>query len=631
MSSIVSLNNNSFLRAQNPSYNSVANYNPSSIPQQQFNTTNLQNTKSTSIGTDAVYTSWNNPTSSDSATEDVDLTLIHFNDNHRKVRQLTQAKTGIMQVEQKAQANGMDLLKIHSGDYNMADEAPKLRLQIELLNDLGVNFAVLGNHEFDIGPEELAKQLKNARYTTLAANLTIPKGSPLDQLKQAGKIMDSAICRVNGHEYGLVGISPPELTTKLDKTKVDMGGIELLDATQTINKVQNEVDKLRQKGINKIILVSHVGHKLDKDIAKNVDGVDIILGGHSHDLLDPLEPGLTLFKSKSGEPVLIFQEGRDANFFGVTDFKFNKSGIVQSALARQEDIEDFQPEPNITSIENLVLGPATTLGYATETTSNIGTRYSENAIADLFADCMRTTTGAEIALFLGSRVRDTLKEGKITDRTIESILPYNDQVHVTKLSGKDIYLGLKDGAKSLIDTNVHGGILQVSGMKYAIDQQGNPFNIQIQQSNGQFVPLEMDKTYTVAADNYVLNGSKEGFDSFKKPENILRTYEDTHSIIKYALTNLYQHPLTLKTDNRITVYAPDPSEKDLKSKPKALQSSAQGQQSQTNTPIQYYTQAYAPMYQYPSVQMIPVSYSNQYYMQPAGMYQYRSGVKTGFY
>ena len=92
-----------------------------------------------------------------------------------------------------------------------------------------------------------------------------------------------------------------------------MEGITIDDKEQTIKELQEEVAKLQQQGVNKIILLSHEGNTVEKEIAQRVTGIDVILGGHSHDLIEGVTPGENLFYSPSGEPVVITQAGRDGN------------------------------------------------------------------------------------------------------------------------------------------------------------------------------------------------------------------------------------------------------------------------------------------------------------------------------
>lgn len=541
----------------------------SEIKQPFFSTNTLNSIHKpvSTLGTGSILTSWQNPTLK--ASPDASLTLLHINDTHRNIEHLTRMKTAFDEITTKINAVRGDVLKVHSGDYNIAYEKDKMRLQVALLNELGINFAAVGNHEFDLGLDTLTECLQDAKFISLLSNIKMPETNPLMQLKKSGKLMDSSIYRVNGHDYGVIGITTPKLFKSLNSNRINLEHLSPLSKDETIANVQEEIDKLKKAGVNKIILTSHVGYELDKEIAENTNGLDIILGGHSHDLLDPLEEGITLLKSQSNEPVMIFQEGRDGNFFGVADVRFDKKGILLDAIARQEDVQDFDINPEMAKLEEKYLGPAVPLAYSKKECSNINARMEENAIANMFTDAFREVTGADIGIMLGNRIRDTIPQGKITNHTVEAIMPYNDPVQVVKVTGKDIKEALTVGAKSYVDESKHHGILQVSGMKYTISPEGEAVNLQVRQKDGSYKPLDLSKTYTIASDNYLLKGCREGFDAIQQQENLVKQYKDTYEIINYYLSTRKQ-PISFDTEGRITVLA-EKKETCGDKTPKALQ------------------------------------------------------------
>ena len=87
-------------------------------------------------------------------------------------------------------------------------------------------------------------------------------------------------------------------------------------------------DLLKKQGVNKIILLSHLGYEKEKQIAQNVSGIDIILGGHTHNMLPDAKKGENLVVSPNGEPVLIIQVGRDGKHVAIPNFQFNPYGLA---------------------------------------------------------------------------------------------------------------------------------------------------------------------------------------------------------------------------------------------------------------------------------------------------------------
>lgn len=517
----------------------------------------------------AIYTTWKNPNTLPISPNDSTLTILHVNDNHGNVKGLTQFKTAFNEITQKVKNAGVDLLKVHSGDYGIGRDATKLKLQIELLNDMGIQYAALGNHEFDINPVNLAKQLQNAKFVSLAANLKIPPGCGIDKLWNSGKIVASTIYQTNGHKYGLIGLSPPDLIKRLDPDD-KMFGVDALPESETIKKVQEEINKLRSQGINKILLLSHVGVDLDKKIVKATDGIDIILSGHSHELLDPLETGVSIEYSASKEPVLIFQNGRDGKFFGVTDAIFDEKGIVKAAMARQESAKTFSPDKTSIAIEDQILGSSPVIGTCTNKHSVYTVKMRENPVANFIADSVRAKTGADIALFQSFAVRDSFPKGQITERKIDDMLPFIDSVHVLKVSGQDVIDALTHGAKTYVRPDKRPGILQVSGLKYTISSDGNATNVLVSDKNNQYSPIDPSKEYNVACDQYLIKGA-EGFKSLAQPTSVIKAYLDSNAdVVKQAIKSLNNQPLVLKNEGRITVLAKEPGNTGEKL-PKAMQ------------------------------------------------------------
>lgn len=523
--------------------------NPLSLEQN----TNTQLVSPTRLSTNAVYTSWQNPKLPALNADDKGLTLIHLNDNHRKIKGLAKFKSAIDAVIQNARIAHNSTLIAHAGDYNLDVDAKKLQLQIEILNKLGVNFAAIGNHDLEITPKVLANELIRSKFVSLVANLIIPEGHDLNKLRSSGKLASSCIYTTNGQKYGVIGLSPPNLRDTVPQN-IDLEGIIALDDDQTIIATQKEVDKLKAQGINKIILISHVGVFLDRKIAEQTNGVDIILGGHSHTLLDPMVPGVSLYNSNAGEPVLIFQNGKNAMFLGVTDAYFTPDGIVKAAIARQENANSFISNPEINALENNFIGTSSKIGMSTSSYTALNVRYEENPIANFITDAIRAKTGAEISLFRGTGIRGDIEQGKITNDDIDEVLPFIDTEYLAKLSGKDIIEALSKGAKSLQRQDRRPGVLHASGLRYVISPTYEATNVTVLDKDGQYKPIDPNREYTVALNTFLLSGTSD-FPSLSQPTSVIKAFYDTDTdIIKNAI-KASPLPVTMKKDGRIQIQA----------------------------------------------------------------------------
>lgn len=152
---------------------------------------------------------------------------------------------------------------------------------------VGVKNNGLGNHELDATPAALAESLKDAKYNLLAANVTVDPNSPM-----AGKIKKSVIEENNGVKFGVIGTAPSDALERVG-TRESLEDIKIDNVDTTIKKIQEEIDKLKAQNIDKIILLSHSGKDVDKRIVQETSGIDIVLGGHTHDLYKGVKEGET--------------------------------------------------------------------------------------------------------------------------------------------------------------------------------------------------------------------------------------------------------------------------------------------------------------------------------------------------
>lgn len=196
-----------------------------------------------------------------------------------------------------------------------------------MMNTIAWDAFVLGNHEFDDGDQNLANFLKKLDVPVIAANVVPDADNVL-----AGKWTPYIIKRIGGEPVGIIGIDVKKATEDSSRPS---NKVTFLNEIETAQKY---VDILKLMGINKIILLSHYGYGDDVDLATHVDGVDLIIDGHSHTLMgDFSNLGLDADASypvhrtsKSGEPVCIAQAWAYAKIVGKLDVEFNKEGIITS-------------------------------------------------------------------------------------------------------------------------------------------------------------------------------------------------------------------------------------------------------------------------------------------------------------
>ena len=236
--------------------------------------------------------------------------IFYINDNHGRIGNMSRIYSAKELYDYQTKNSTADKLVLAAGDISAGADHNVARAANTYMNALGVEATSDGNHEYDENPPELADSKKGAKFKSLGMNLQIPKGNPLD-----GVIEKSFVLEKNGHKYAIIGLAPPDLHERIrDNDSRRQIGVD--DFEKTLKDVQTAVDDFKKQGINKVIVLSHCGLTKDQRLAKETSGIDVIVGGHTHDLLKGVEEGKNLLTSKSNEPVVITQAGKDGEYFG---------------------------------------------------------------------------------------------------------------------------------------------------------------------------------------------------------------------------------------------------------------------------------------------------------------------------
>src|SRR5215213_2274857 len=146
---------------------------------------------------------------------------------------------------------------------------------IDAWNQIGLDYAALGNHEFDFGPDVLLQRMKESKFQWLAANV-LDKGG-----KSFGGMPPFVIRDVGGIKLGFFGILLPDTTT----TSSPGPNVQILNSCETAKRI---VPQMRAAGAQVIVAITHLSMQEDKELAHCVPEIDIIIGGHEHTLLQSL-------------------------------------------------------------------------------------------------------------------------------------------------------------------------------------------------------------------------------------------------------------------------------------------------------------------------------------------------------
>lgn len=415
------------------------------------------------------------------------LDAIYINDVHGEL-----IKYGKFVSYLAEHLNNKKSLVSASGDMYIGKNERRNHAMTQLMNLSNVDIFTLGNHEFDNGSAALARQLKKAKFKTIITNMDIPNGNPLTDLKN-DKLFSSAIIEKDGEKYGIIGAAPIEVNLGLfDKTDA----VTVLDPEKTVQALNAEVKKLESQGINKIILISHLGYfgdGGDLNIAQKTEGIDVILGGHTHLLIEGTQRSdkdkthlKNLVMSKRDEPVIIVQAGGLGEYIGHLKVLFDEKGIIatKNDLAPINDIftlEEFQNLPKtpydelIDKINTKALGKNEIVATVKTPFVSSGTteeRNTENPTANLLTDAVYDKVknkNVEVVLLHSPDVRGGLENQITTCRIKYSMLPFNGDFYYIELSEKDFVKLLNTEAMTSILTD-NSQIIQCKGMSYTVDK-----------------------------------------------------------------------------------------------------------------------------------------------------------------
>jgi 5'-nucleotidase len=286
----------------------------------------------------------------------LDLTILHINDHHSHLdaesttltlknaagasQTVTVELGGFARVTAAIEAlagASKNVLKLHAGDAITGDlyfTQSEGKADADMMNTVCFDAFSIGNHEFDSANAGLVKFIDylhagTCKTPVLSANIQPAAGSPLASRMGSYKIIEK-----DGEKIGVVG-----LTVK-DKTQFASRPDATTQFSDETTSAQGVIDELKQRGVNKIVLLSHLGYAADKTIAAKLSGVDVIIGGDSHTLLGPdsmtgfgLTPSgayPTQTTDKDGKKVCVAQAWQYSYVVGALDVKFDASGNVTS-------------------------------------------------------------------------------------------------------------------------------------------------------------------------------------------------------------------------------------------------------------------------------------------------------------
>ena len=443
-----------------------------------------------------------------------ELSVGYVNDIHGQTNNMMRILSGI---------NG-DLI-LSGGDNDIGDEKNRAVHDATALfmNLARLNATALGNHEMDTMQGDLRETAKKMNGSIYAINLKqIPiekqdssEVSTFNKTNLNEFIKESEIIEIRGEKIGLLGTTPIDLLERATHPDYHKD-CATSNLDETIELVQNEVNKLKEEGANKIILLSHLGLDTDKKVAQNTSGIDVIIGGHTHELLKDIEEGKNLIYSKTGEPVIITEAGKDGKYFGRLDLTFDKDGVIKKAQNNLGDTSNFHRNLVYQYLFNQILGTPEQVGVIKYAPSAPKSLLEENPHANFMCDAMRVEMDGDIAIWNNSGTRNYFKEGIIDTSDIKEIAPFADNISVAEVSEKVLVDAFKTAVEKSYNTQGNKpGLLAVSGLNYRVNPHTKKLvGMNFIDKNGNAHPIDINspnehKKYKVVADSFIMSWGKE--------------------------------------------------------------------------------------------------------------------------
>lgn len=486
-----------------------------------------------------------------SAPDYTTTSIFYISDIHGKMTNMERVCEMARLFDANSSANAK--IKLASGDILLGSNPMTNKVASHFLNWIGIKNNALGNHELDATPQALAESLKDAKYNLLAANVTVKQDSPM-----SGKIKKSVIEEYNGEKFGIIGTAPSDALERVG-TRESLEDIKIDNVDTTIKKIQEEIDNLKAQNINKIILLSHSGKDIDKRIVQETSGIDIVLGGHTHDLYKGVKEGENLLYSKSGEPVILTQIGKDGEYVGVLNAVFNKDGILTKVQNNVMRTGSFTRKlPFKTAVESIIGKPEVLGNIKSAPPSPKDRLIANNPHGNIIVDAMRNELGTDIAILNAGNLRGFFAEGEVDSRRINDVTPFEDKMMICNLSEKQIVAALKVGAKSFLNPGHKPGILLVSGLQYSVSDKGQLLDLAFIDKQGNKVPIDINnpsdsRKFTVACDDFFAYGGDNYLPVNSNPDYVVKKFDVDKNVYTANYIKKQSQPIEIKEDDRIKI------------------------------------------------------------------------------
>ncbi|GAB6073351.1 bifunctional metallophosphatase/5'-nucleotidase [Nautilia lithotrophica] len=496
--------------------------------------------------------------------ESFNLEIIHLNDTHSHIEP-TKIKIKINNKNTYVFAGGYakianfiihkkksNTLVLHAGDalqgslYYMLFKG---KADIEILNKMRLDAFTIGNHEFDNGAYEFAKNfVMKADFPILACDINAKKNKYLKNI-----IQPFIIKKINGEKVAIVGDT-------INSSVISKPGKSVLFNNYLLSAMKS-VEKLKKMGINKIIFLTHLGIEKDKILAKKIPDIDVIVGGHSHTLLGDFS---NLGLQSYGKYPMVIEHNKTKTLIvtawkwglvvGDLNVSFNKKGeivsfngtpvmLVDNRFLRKisdkkveikspsiykyiKKAQNIKIETNNNKIEEIIkkykpkidilMNKVIAKSKTDLSNQRVPNHRSFSAVAQYvaFAFYNKTKNLTDFALINAGDIRGEIPQGNITLGQIYNILPFKNSLVILEIKGKILKTTLQNAVSRAMKGNS-------GAFPYLANAEMKIKNSKIVELKINGKPIKDEKIYKFVTISYIANGG----DYYKEFKNLKK--EDT--------------------------------------------------------------------------------------------------------
>lgn len=389
-------------------------------------------------------------------------------------------------------------------------------------------FQSLGNHEFDLTDTVLSTFIDHLTVPVLSANLNFSQ-----EPKLKGKVNSSIVLEKAGRKIGIIGYLTPETIVTSSVGKVTF--------ENEVTAIRRESEALAAQGINIIIALGHSGYKMDQEIAKEVELIDVVVGGHTNTFLwngkqpdyEQVEgPYPTIVTQSSGKRVPVIQAYAYTKYLGVLNCTFNSNGdlvefagqpiLIDTNIPQEQDALELLDvyRPGIIALNEEVIGTSRVYLEGDWTCRhqecNLGNLIADAHVFYALSESTDKWTSIPIGLYNGGGIRTSITprgtNGLITRGDLLEVLPFGNQVVQLTFKGSDLLLVLEQMVRSNGETSL-GEFPQVSGLKLTLDMTRPTMSrvVSLKIRCGKcnipvYEPLDVNKNYSLVTSSFLADG-----------------------------------------------------------------------------------------------------------------------------